>query len=140
MKSPRCLSSISRSDLTPFTIIPSCVAHTVVKALCLARCFQCLKPDKESNESPQQCQGESEGIGGTGTPFINLTQVSGGGGSVVMTFCFQPYLQMSGDSSDPSGQSFSPSQRHPLEMQVTWSLQTNCLGLQVLGAGGGGRT
>ena len=45
---------------------------------------------------------------------------------------------MSGDSSDPSGQSFSPSQRQPLEMQVTWSLQTNCLGLQVFGAEGRG--
>lgn len=43
------------------------------------------------------------------------------------------YLQISGDSSEPSGQSFSPSQRQPLEIQVTWSLHTNCLELQVLG-------
>lgn len=42
--------------------------------------------------------------------------------------------QISGDSSDPSGQSFSPSQRQPLEMHVTWSLHTNCFGLQVFGA------
>lgn len=43
------------------------------------------------------------------------------------------YLQISGDSSEPSGQSFSPSHRQPLEIQVTWSLHTNCLELQVLG-------
>lgn len=45
----------------------------------------------------------------------------------------EPYSQISGDSSEPSGQSFSPSQRQPLEIQVTWSLQTNCLELHVLG-------
>lgn len=45
----------------------------------------------------------------------------------------QSYLQISADSSEPSGQSFSPSQRQPLEIQVTWSLHTNCLELQVLG-------
>lgn len=45
------------------------------------------------------------------------------------------YLQISAASSEPSGQSFSPSQRQPLEMHVTWSLHTNCLGLQVFGAG-----
>lgn len=43
------------------------------------------------------------------------------------------HSQISGDSSEPSGQSFSPSQRQPLEMQVTWSLHTNCLELHVLG-------
>lgn len=42
--------------------------------------------------------------------------------------------QISGASSDPSGQSLSPSHRQPFEMQVIWSLQANCLGLQVLGA------
>lgn len=45
----------------------------------------------------------------------------------------EAYSQISGDSSEPSGQSFSPSQRQPLEIQVTWSLHTNCLELQVLG-------
>lgn len=45
----------------------------------------------------------------------------------------EAYSQISGDSSEPSGQSFSPSQRQPLEMQVTWSLHTNCLELHVLG-------
>lgn len=43
-------------------------------------------------------------------------------------------LQTSGSSSEPSGQSFSRSQRQPLEMHVTPSLHTNCFGLQVLGA------
>lgn len=46
------------------------------------------------------------------------------------------YLQISGASSDPSGQSLSPSHRQPFEIQVIWSLQANCLGLQVLGARG----
>lgn len=43
-------------------------------------------------------------------------------------------LQTSGSSSEPSGQSFSRSQRQPLEMHVTPSLHTNCFGLQVFGA------
>lgn len=42
--------------------------------------------------------------------------------------------QTSGSSSEPSGQSFSRSQRQPFEMHVTPSLHTNCFGLQVLGA------
>lgn len=42
--------------------------------------------------------------------------------------------QTSGSSSEPSGQSFSRSQRQPLEMHVTPSLHTNCFGLQVFGA------
>ena len=42
--------------------------------------------------------------------------------------------QISGASSEPSGQSLSPSHRQPFEIQVIWSLQANCLGLQVLGA------
>lgn len=46
------------------------------------------------------------------------------------------YLQISGASSEPSGQSLSPSHRQPFEMQVIWSLQANCLGLHVLGAKG----
>lgn len=45
----------------------------------------------------------------------------------------EKYLQISGASSDPSGQSLSPSHRQPFEIQVIWSLQANCLGLQVLG-------
>lgn len=45
------------------------------------------------------------------------------------------YSHISAASSEPSGQSFSPSQRQPLEMHVTPSLHTNCLGLQVFGAG-----
>lgn len=48
----------------------------------------------------------------------------------------EKYLQISGASSDPSGQSLSPSHRQPLEIQVIWSLQANCLGLQVLGTRG----
>ncbi|CAL8401570.1 unnamed protein product [Arctogadus glacialis] len=47
---------------------------------------------------------------------------------------FPRAAQTSGSSSEPSGQSFSPSQRQPLEMQVTWSRHTNCLELQVFGA------
>lgn len=47
--------------------------------------------------------------------------------------------QISGASSEPSGQSFSPSHRQPFEIQVIWSLQANCFGLQVLGAEGKGR-
>lgn len=43
-------------------------------------------------------------------------------------------LQTSGSSSEPSGQSFSRSQRQPLEMHVTPSLHTNCFELQVFGA------
>lgn len=49
------------------------------------------------------------------------------------------HLQISGASSDPSGQSRSPSQRQPFEIQVIWSLQANCFGLQVLGTGVKGR-
>lgn len=48
----------------------------------------------------------------------------------------EKYLQISGASSDPSGQSLSPSHRQPFEIQVIWSLQANCLGLQVLGTRG----
>lgn len=48
-------------------------------------------------------------------------------------------LQISGASSDPSGQSLSPSHLQPFEIQVIWSLQANCLGLQVLGTKGGKR-
>lgn len=50
------------------------------------------------------------------------------------TVSTQQDLQTSGSSSEPSGQSFSRSQRQPLEMQVTPSLHTNCFGLQVFGA------
>lgn len=50
------------------------------------------------------------------------------------TVSTQKDLQTSGSSSEPSGQSFSRSQRQPLEMHVTPSLHTNCLGLQVFGA------
>lgn len=53
--------------------------------------------------------------------------------TVLVATMMEAHLQISGDSSEPSGQSFSPSQRQPLEIQVTWSLHTNCLELQVLG-------
>lgn len=51
-----------------------------------------------------------------------------------LAFYFLRDLQTSGSSSEPSGQSFSRSQRQPLEIHVTPSLHTNCFGLQLLEA------
>lgn len=45
------------------------------------------------------------------------------------------YIHISGDSSEPSGQSFSPSHLQPLDIHVIWSLQAYCFGLHVFGAG-----
>lgn len=54
--------------------------------------------------------------------------------TILWTVSTHQDLQTSGSSSEPSGQSFSRSQRQPLEMHVTPSLHTNCFGLQVFGA------